>query len=227
MIEKIVNIIDKLYYHKIIFDYLKKIELKTCFDVGSHKGEFLSNLINIKEVKEIHCFEPQRSIFKNLRINSFNKKVKFNNIALSNVNIKKKLNINILSSTSTFSKINKNNIYYKLKNFFFFKKNSFEKSYFVKCEKLDSYVKKNKIKYIDLLKIDTEGHELNVLKGASISLKKKIKYILIEISSEKKYKNYQINLIENIIINNKFKLLKIFKHPFLSFEDRLYFNENF
>ena len=76
MIEKIVNIIDKLYYHKIIFDYLKKIELKTCFDVGSHKGEFLSNLINIKEVKEIHCFEPQRSIFKNLRINSFNKKVK-------------------------------------------------------------------------------------------------------------------------------------------------------
>jgi hypothetical protein len=44
--EKIVNIIDRLYYHKTIFDYLKKIELKTCFDVGSHKGEFLSNLIN-------------------------------------------------------------------------------------------------------------------------------------------------------------------------------------
>ena len=38
-------------------------------------------------------------------------------------------------------------------------------SYPVKTIKLKNFIEKNKIKKIDLLKIDTEGHEFQVLKG--------------------------------------------------------------
>ncbi len=37
---------------------------------------------------------------------------------------------------------------------------------------LDQYVNLNKIKKIDILKINVQGYEINVLKGAKKSLKK-------------------------------------------------------
>jgi FkbM family methyltransferase len=37
---------------------------------------------------------------------------------------------------------------------------------------LDAYINLNKITKIDILKIDTQGHELYVLKGAKKALKK-------------------------------------------------------
>ena len=73
-----------------------------------------------------------------------------------------------------------------------------------------------------MLKIDTEGHELEVLSGAKNLLKKDIRYILIEFHFSKMYKNYNRNKIEKILKNNSFILVKKFKLPFLTFEDRIY-----
>ena len=50
---------------------------------------------------------------------------------------------------------------------------------------IDNICFKNNINEIDVLKIDTEGSELNVLKGASKMLKN-TKIILVEILDEKK-----------------------------------------
>lgn len=51
----------------------------------------------------------------------------------------------------------------------------------IKLQSIDNFCKKNKISKIDLLKIDTEGHELKVLEGASSMLKKgSISYIQFE-----------------------------------------------
>ena len=44
---------------------------------------------------------------------------------------------------------------------------------FVKSQSLDNFCKKNKVSHIDILKIDTQGNEDNVLKGAKKLLKKK------------------------------------------------------
>src|SRR5664280_2711392 len=40
------------------------------------------------------------------------------------------------------------------------------RSYLVKARSIDSYCQEAQIDHIDLLKLDTEGFELNVLKGA-------------------------------------------------------------
>jgi len=95
----------------------------------------------------------------------------------------------------------------------------------VKIITLNNLFKKNKIKkkikQIDLVKIDTEGHELQVLQGIGRSIQK-IKIILIEFRNDNVYKNYNPTKIHNNLIKNNFYLAKIFKFPFTTWEDRIY-----
>ncbi len=56
-------------------------------------------------------------------------------------------------------------------------------------EKLDVISKELNIKSPSLLKLDVQGFELNVLKGASNTLKTQIDYIIVEVSFEKLYKD--------------------------------------
>ena len=55
---------------------------------------------------------------------------------------------------------------------------------------LKNIINKEKIKKIDLVKIDTEGHELQVLQGAGNFLKKGIKYLIIEFHNSNIFLNY-------------------------------------
>ena len=221
----IIDFIDKHYHQKNLNKILLKLNLKTVFDVGAHKGEFASNILNYSKYLKIYAFEPQSEIYLELKrrfrqstnIFIFNK-------ALSDKNKKKKLNINIKTSTSTFSKYNKDSYWRKLKDFLLTgsNKSSFIKTEIVNVISVDSFCKKKKIDRIDLLKIDTEGHEAEVLRGANKMLKKNIRYILIEFHFSKIYQNYNRIRIENILKKNNFELVKKFKFPFLTFEDRIY-----
>lgn len=63
------------------------------------------------------------------------------------------------------------------------------KEIIIKCEALDDYAK-NKIEQIDYLKIDTQGTELDILKGAQQLLnQRKIHVIKVEVSTISIYKN--------------------------------------
>ena len=69
----------------------------------------------------------------------------------------------------------------------------------------------NKIKNIDILKIDTEGYELNILKGISKDHFNKIKYIYFEhhydLMIQKNYTYRDIfNLLKKIILKSYIKL---------------------
>ena len=77
---------------------------------------------------------------------------------------------------------------------------------------------KNKI---DLLKIYTEEHELEVLK-LGITTLSKVKFILIEFRLNDMYLNYSSTKIHNFLKQNKFKLVKKFKFPLFAVEDRIY-----
>ena len=57
----------------------------------------------------------------------------------------------------------------------------------VKTNTIDNFCKSKKIKNIDLLKIDAEGHEEYILKGAINLLKKNcVNIIYVEVLSKKK-----------------------------------------
>ena len=96
----------------------------------------------------------------------------------------------------------------------------------VKTKKLSEIIKLNNTKKIDLAKIDTEGHEYEVLKGIQGSIKK-IRFILIEFRSDKIYLSYNSKKIHNYLTKNNFELKKTYKFPFTTWEDRFYFNKKF
>jgi len=226
----LIDVYDKNFHQIKIFNFLKKIDIKIIFDIGAHKGEFLKSVKKLKYYEKIYCFEPQKKIYEeNKQLNEKNK-INYLNLAVSDYSGLKTLKINKKSSTSTFSEIDSTSAWYKIKSLLISGniKTSFISKEEVKTITLDDFCFENKIKNIDLLKIDTEGHEKEVLAGASsFFLNKQIKYILIEFHNSKMYKNYDKGHIENLLLKNNFTLLKKFKFPFLAFEDRLYFNNNF
>ena len=82
------------------------------------------------------------------------------------------------------------------------------KSIKVNVNSLNYYIKLNKIRKIDILKIDCEGNEENILKSCNRNLKN-IKIIYLEILSEKKDWDKKFNKINKLLIKNKFELVKI------------------
>ena len=207
-----------------ILNYLLKLDIKIAFDVGAHDGETLEYFQKIKSIKKIYSFEPQiLSYDKLVKKYNYDKKVILNNLALSNNSEEKIFFINSLSSTSSFSLLDNNSLWLKIKNIILNEKDSIKSSIILKTSTIDSYVLRNNIDKINLLKIDTEGHELEVLMGAKKTINKnKVEYLLIEIHSSKMYKNYSKYKIEEFLKKNNFILLKSFKFPFHPFVDNLY-----
>ena len=221
----LIDVIDKYYHQKKIFKFLKDFDIKIILDVGAHKGEFLQSIKKIINFEKIYSFEPQKKIYKKLNLLSIENKIFCLNLALSNDNAIKNLKINKKSSTSTFSEINNLSLWYKIKSFIL--RGSTETSFIdeekVNVIKLDDFCDDYKISNIDLLKIDTEGHEKQVLEGALNLIKeKKIKYILLEFHISNMYSNYSVNDLEKFLDNYNFKLLIKYKFPFIPIEDRIY-----
>ena len=217
------DLVDNLIHQERIVKFIDNKNVKIVVDIGAHKGEFLKHIKKIKSIRKVYSLEPQKKVYGELLKEIDNKKFFAYNIAISNRNGKQKMQINDFSMTSTLSKVNENSIYYKIKNLIIGnKKKKFE---YIKTEKLDLFTKKRKLNKIDLLKVDTEGHELNVVKSGLKTLKK-TRYLLIEFRQNDLYLNYSSQALHKIVLKNNFKLVKKFKFPMFSMEDRLYKNSS-
>ena len=224
IIDIIINIIDKLYHQKSLINTLKKIIKRkiNIIDVGTFEGEYTKLFQKNFNCKKILCFEGNRKTYLNAK-----KKLKdYKNVKIFNYSISSKNKYGYLyeykkKSISSLQNLNANSPYYKQKNILIDLTKVKRKK--VKIRKLDSFIKY--IKKIDLLKIDVEGHELEVLKGAKKILKN-TNILLIEIHNSDQYKNYSKNKIFKIIKYNNFRLVKIHSFPFMSWEDRIYLKNN-
>lgn len=224
------DIID-IYYHqkKIIKYFLKnKISIKYYYDIGSHKGTYTDLFLKNYKGLKVVMFEPQKKIFNFIKKKyKKNKNVKYFNIAVSNKNSKRLLFINEHDLTSSFSVFNNKNNYLKFKAILFGRNlhRMIKKKIEVKTITLNEVLKKNKFLKVDLVKIDTEGHELDVLQGMKKNLKN-IRHILVEIHNDKIYKNYDPKRVHNFLIRNNYTLKDTFRFPFTTWEDRIYSNKS-
>ena len=91
----------------------------------------------------------------------------------------------------------------------------------IKTKKLDEIFKNKNIKDI-FIKIDVEGFELNVLKGAKNLVSKKTKLILVEKHFFQLYENKTTEDVHLFLKKNNFRLIKKFTFPLLHFQDNLY-----
>ena len=150
----------------------------TVFDIGANVGEL--TLLFSKfcgSEGRVHSFEPTVSTFNKLQnlVNSVQlKNVKINNLAVTNQSGVVSFNVyeDEFSSWNTLAKRPLHNYGISIQD---------PKSVDIASISIDDYCERNSIKYIDLLKIDVEGAELNVLIGArKMFSERKIKNCVFE-----------------------------------------------
>lgn len=153
---------------------IKTLELNSnkpvVFDIGANVGEYSEILLKrLPRNVQIYAFEPSLKTFQKLADNLKGKAVVLVNAGLGKSNEKVKLYFG--GDLSTLASVFDRNVEGQTQT-------SFEE---VQLYTLDSFCKTNDVSYIDFLKIDVEGNELNVLMGAKEMLKnKKIKQIQFE-----------------------------------------------
>lgn len=186
---------------------IEKNNFEYFFDIGSYLGYYALFIENNTNIKNIIAFEPNETNFfylkRNIEIN--NSKIKIYNEGCSNKNSKSKIwytNKNKTGGSSIYypddnelKKYNQNNIFFKKINLI-----KLDDKFSVK----DSLV---------VAKIDTERHEINVLKGGINLFSNNKTFLQIEIFSEHK--------------DNVFKYLKSNGFSFLHSIKNDFFFKNF
>ncbi len=194
-------LLDNLYNDlKFLKNYISANS--TILDIGANIGQFSIIINSLLPNIKISAYEPNRIIFNLLKKNCKPfKNIQINNFGISYHNKKKFLYfVNNKSSQGSYYKTN----------------STFNLSY-DKITKIKTTLKKlENFHYFDLIKIDTEGYELNILKSFKNIY---FKYLYIE-NSENIYpylKNYEfLKKIKNIFKDQKKKIINIktFKRNF-------------
>lgn len=137
-------------------------KVSTIFDVGANVGEWSAIAAEFAPNATIYAFEPHPEIFELLKLRSLRKKVVCHQLALSNK--KKEVDLWVWGNDRNIEKSGLNGLYYRpiLKTAFKVEPNRIK----INAVTLDEFCQKNKVGHIDLLKIDTEGSELDILLGA-------------------------------------------------------------
>lgn len=145
-------------YFKNNLDNFK--DIKIIYDIGAHQGTWTQEIKKVFKRGNFYLFEANINMSKYLE----NKKLNFFNVLLSNKEEKK-----------TFYTLNSPGDSY-LKQ-----KKGFNKAKKIKIQSttLDKFIKLKRIPAPHFIKIDTQGSEIDILKGAKSTLKS-CKFILLE-----------------------------------------------
>jgi len=202
--------------------YLLDNNEATIFDVGANDGNTALEFKEWWPGSKIHCFEPQEECWKSLtklKEKYPQGEIVINNQAIGNESNKKVTfyTHDISSGLSGFNKINTNSIDSVYLDELSKSNNVENETYFdsinnkrsVEIIRLEDYMYQNNIQHINLLKIDTQGHEPEVIEGLGEMLSK----VDIIISELMFYDYYEKTLsffdLEKFLIPAGFKLYDI------------------
>ena len=165
-------------------------------DGGVYRGVYSYEMSKYSE--KVHSFEPNPIIFKyiNKNLKKFIKNIHLYNFALSNQNKTINLKIPIRKSNSNKEIFEE---YYEMGKAPIHNENNFEnyENFEIQTKTIDELSFDNKISFI---KIDVEGHELEVIEGAKNTIKRDKPVLLVEIEKQytKKEVAESINFINSL-----------------------------
>lgn len=186
------EIILNQYYEKNILFFLRNEIFEkylnknsTCLDVGANIGNH--SIFFSKYFSRVYSFEPNIKSYQLLKINTNKEKNIFTyNLGLSD----KEQTLNFMENKKNYGAskiINRNS-------------NNNNNILQIKTNVLDKFIPQNNIENIKYIKIDTEDHDINILKGSKNFFKKNSPFISVEL------KNYDYN-----INYNNFELVVLLK----------------
>lgn len=191
-------------------------------DAGANVGESVDSILSIFPNCNIHCFEPCLTSFKKLHNRNDIKKV----CSLWNIGLGKEDNIlhfyeNEYAYLSSFLQTG------------IYGYGKIVENYPCRVVALDSFAISKRLEFIDILKIDTQGFEIDVLMGASKLLRlQRIRLIHVELTFSERYVTKITPLdIVKLLTTSGFVLVGIYRQHFqerlLSWADALFINENY
>ncbi|MBC7766808.1 FkbM family methyltransferase [Arenimonas sp.] len=179
-----------------------KKDFKVIFDVGANVGEWTELVSKTIPEARIYSFEPSVQTYKTLSQNSFPKNVSTFNLGLGEKN--ETIDFFIYGEDSTLNSafnrdLENNNLHAKV-----------EKANF---QTLDFFCAEQNIDRISFLKIDTEGNELSVLRGATEYLKAgKVDAIQLEYGGTYIDAGYLLKDIFSFFKDKPYTLYKMMQH---------------
>ena len=179
----------KQYNNYHFFDAIPKFD--NLFEVGVGLGEE-NFLYENNKFNNYYLVEPNKQLF-DIALNKFKKRNNFYlfNIAASNKKERKTFYNNTTGSS------------------FYLKNKNLPKT-LVNCDKLDSIIEeKVYINKKNFLKIDTEGHDLQVLLGSK-KLLKHVHLIMLEISTLRRFEQKSYNLVDLMAFLSKSNFKNLF-----------------
>jgi len=135
---------------------------QTVFDVGANVGDWTALALSIKPGLAIHCFEPSRFTYDKLLDRKFPPTVICNNFGLSS--FVKETKLHVFETGSPL-----NSLYPRGGLEDLGVKSQLQEEV-IQLSTLDRYCRERGVSQIDFLKLDVEGHELEVFKGMTESL---------------------------------------------------------
>jgi len=159
-------------------EFLRNRKLPLILDVGGHIGDSVDLFKQAFPCGVIHSFEPSLRSFRKLKANTAGKRDVFVwNHAIGATPGKKTLLENESTGMSSFLELGE------------FGWGKIESQAVVDVMTLDAFVAVNQIERVDILKSDTQGYELEVLKGAEQMLRaKRVGLIYLELIFSPMYK---------------------------------------
>lgn len=168
-----------------IKEILANANPKLCIDVGANIGEYTKEILENTESRVI-AFEPVPTTFEKLRkeTESYIDRITYENIGVGAINEELIIHFNSdASAHASFSEEVKQINYV-----------TNEEKISVPVVTLDSYFRDNNITQVDFIKIDTEGFESEVFKGAErIFAELKPKFIQIEFNWHQLFRNTSLH----------------------------------
>ena len=209
-------------FYRQIFKQNKLVVL----DIGANRGQTIDFFLNLNPDSTIYSFEPNPSLYANLKKNYSRNNIHLLQRGVSNVEEKKTFYENILDESSTFEELNQNSDYLRLKSSILGVKpqDIVKKSYKVDVTTLNQFLIESSLKKVNVLKIDTEGHEFECLEGLfKAPYDTKIDIIQFEMHFDDMYlKARTYDEMKQLLNQNGYSEIKRIKHGFGDFYDYFY-----
>jgi len=163
-------------YEDLSHDFLFGLPLSSdvIFDIGSNIGTTTLPFANVIKSGTVYSFEPGISNFKRIQENIDLNPTLVNRIKLFNIGFGSEMGKAKLFKVHEYNP-GMNRI---LPN------NSFHEFEEIEIDTIDNFTKTNSINKLDLIKIDVEGYEFNILKGATAVLRELKPKLFIELDDE-------------------------------------------